>query len=67
MAIFSSSTIIRAISLAHITAAVLFLTSPKRIADQNVVFVLGESMKLVWQEERLHFHNRYTDGRTRTT
>ena len=48
MAIFSSSTIIRAISLGHLTAAFLFLTAPKRIADQNVIFVLGESMKMVW-------------------
>ncbi|KAK5137680.1 hypothetical protein LTR08_007975 [Meristemomyces frigidus] len=46
MAIFSTFTVIRAISLFHITAAFLFLTAPKRIADQNVVFMLGESMRL---------------------
>ena len=48
MAIISVYTIIRAISLFHITAAYFFLVSPKTIVDQNVVFILGESMKLVW-------------------
>ncbi|KAK4561161.1 hypothetical protein LTR86_005116 [Recurvomyces mirabilis] len=46
MAIISAYTIIRAISLFHITAAYFFLVSPKTIVDQNVVFMLGESMKL---------------------
>jgi hypothetical protein len=47
MAIISAFTIIRALSLFHITAAYLFLTAPSIIADQNVVFILGESMRLV--------------------
>ncbi|KAF2793853.1 hypothetical protein K505DRAFT_305088 [Melanomma pulvis-pyrius CBS 109.77] len=46
MAIFSAYTIIRGLSLFHITLAVLFLKNPKLIADQNLVFILGESMKL---------------------
>ncbi|EME39242.1 hypothetical protein DOTSEDRAFT_75087 [Dothistroma septosporum NZE10] len=46
MAIISAFTLIRAISLFHITAAYFFLTAPKIIADQNVVFILGESMRL---------------------
>lgn len=50
MAIISAFTLIRAISLFHITAAYLFLTAPKVIADQNVVFILGESMRLVRQQ-----------------
>jgi len=47
MGLFSAYTIIRAISLCHLTAAYFFLTSPKALADQNVVFMLGESMRLV--------------------
>ncbi|KAK5108070.1 hypothetical protein LTR62_008787 [Meristemomyces frigidus] len=46
MAIISAYTIIRAISIFHITAAYFFLVSPKKIVDQNVVYILGESMKL---------------------
>lgn len=47
MAVVSAFTIIRCISLFHVTLAFFFLTSPRTIADQNVVFLLGESMKLV--------------------
>lgn len=47
MAILSAFTLIRSISLFHITVAYLFLTAPRIIADQNVVFILGESMRLV--------------------
>ena len=47
MALISAFTIIRAISLFHLTAAYFFLTAPRMIADQNVVFVLGESIRLV--------------------
>lgn len=47
MGLISAFTLIRAVSLFHITAAYFFLTSPKVIADQNVVFILGESMRLV--------------------
>ena len=47
MALISAFTIIRAISLFHITAAYFFLTAPKMMADQNIVFILGEAMKLV--------------------
>ncbi|KAK4615600.1 hypothetical protein CLAFUW4_09771 [Fulvia fulva] len=46
MAIISGFTLIRAISLFHITAAYFFLTAPKTIADQNAIFILGESMRL---------------------
>ncbi|OCK74821.1 hypothetical protein K432DRAFT_409550 [Lepidopterella palustris CBS 459.81] len=46
MAIISAFSIIRALSLFHLTLAFYFLTSPKTIANQNVVFLLGESMRL---------------------
>ncbi|KAF2809896.1 uncharacterized protein BDZ99DRAFT_386586 [Mytilinidion resinicola] len=46
MALFSAFTLIRCIALFHITLAYFFLVSPKTLADQNVVFLLGESMRL---------------------
>ncbi len=50
MGLISGFTIIRTISLFHITAAYFFLTAPKKLVDQNVVFILGESMRLVWYQ-----------------
>ena len=47
MALISSFTLVRTISLFHLTAAYFFLTAPRMITDQNVVFILGESMRLV--------------------
>ena len=47
MALISVYTIIRAISLFHLTAAYFFLTAPRMIADQNVVFMLGEAIRVV--------------------
>lgn len=47
MAIFTPYTLIRTISLFHITAAYFFLTAPRVLADQNVVYILGESMRIV--------------------
>jgi Ni/Fe-hydrogenase subunit HybB-like protein len=46
MAIVSAYTIIRSLALFHVTLAVLFLRNPKLIADQNLVFIMGESMQL---------------------
>ncbi|KAF2702928.1 hypothetical protein K504DRAFT_393570 [Pleomassaria siparia CBS 279.74] len=46
MGIISAYSIIRGLSLFHITLAVFFLRSPKLIADQNLVFILGEAMQL---------------------
>ncbi|EMF10048.1 uncharacterized protein SEPMUDRAFT_165746 [Sphaerulina musiva SO2202] len=46
MAIFTPYTLIRTISLFHITAAYFFLTAPRVLADQNVVYILGESMRI---------------------
>ena len=47
MGLIGPYTLIRAISVFHITVAWFFLTAPLRVVDQNVVFVLGESMRLV--------------------
>ncbi|KAF2255258.1 hypothetical protein BU26DRAFT_153164 [Trematosphaeria pertusa] len=46
MAIVSAYTIIRTLSLFHITLAALILKDPKLVADQNIVFLLGQSMQL---------------------
>ncbi|KAF2239322.1 hypothetical protein EV356DRAFT_528591 [Viridothelium virens] len=46
MALISSLVIIRALSVAHITLAFFFLTAPKLIAEQNLVVILGASMRL---------------------
>jgi hypothetical protein len=47
MALISAFTIIRAISLFHLTAAYFFLTNPRILSDQNIVFILGESIRVV--------------------
>ncbi|KAF2084219.1 hypothetical protein K490DRAFT_49756 [Saccharata proteae CBS 121410] len=46
MAIFSAFNIIRGLALFHLTLAYVFLTNPATVADQNVVFLFGEAMKL---------------------
>jgi len=47
MGLIGPYTLIRANSIFHITAAWFFLVSPRILVDQNVVFMLGESMRLV--------------------
>ncbi|KAJ9645185.1 hypothetical protein H2199_003190 [Coniosporium tulheliwenetii] len=47
MAVFSSMTIVRALSIFHLTVAFFLLTSPRTISEQNLVYLLGESMRLV--------------------
>lgn len=47
MGIVSAFTLIRAISLFHITAGYFFLVSPRTMVEQNMVILLGESMHLV--------------------
>ncbi|KAH8676874.1 increased loss of mitochondrial DNA protein 1 [Tricladium varicosporioides] len=44
MALISAATIITSLSLFHITLAWFFLTSPNQIADQTLVFIIGEAM-----------------------
>ncbi|KAF2658291.1 hypothetical protein K491DRAFT_593241 [Lophiostoma macrostomum CBS 122681] len=46
MAIISAFTIIRSVSLFHIMLGYFFLTNPRFILDQNIVFILGEAMQL---------------------
>lgn len=52
MALISANTIITSLSLFHITLAYFFLASPGAIADQTLVFIIGEAMGLV----RGHLH-----------
>jgi hypothetical protein len=47
MAILSSLTLIRTLSLAHLVAAYYFLVAPRVVADNNIIFMLGESMQMV--------------------
>ena len=47
MAIISTYTIIRSISLFHITLAIVFLRNPRMIAEHNMVYLFQEAMALV--------------------
>lgn len=47
MALISAKTIVTSLSLFHITLGFFFLTSPITVADQALVFILGESMGMV--------------------
>ena len=47
MAFISAANMLRSISLFHLTIAYFLLVSPSVIADQNLVFILGEAMNLV--------------------
>jgi len=58
MAVLSALTLIRAFSIFHITLAFYILTDPHVIADQNIVFLLGESMHLVWKRCILEISNQ---------
>lgn len=54
MPLISSTTIITSISLFHITLAYFFLTNPRTIDDQILVWVLGESMGMVQTRSSEH-------------
>lgn len=47
MALISAKTLITSLSLFHVTLAFFFLTNPATIADQALVYVLGEAMGMV--------------------
>ena len=47
MPLIAAKTIIVSISLFHITLAFFFLTSPRTVSDQVLVYVMGESMGMV--------------------
>jgi len=66
MGLIGPYTLIRAISVFHITVAWFFLTAPRRVVDQNVVFMLGESMRLVRHAVSPSKINN-TDNRTTTS
>ncbi len=44
MGLISARTIITSLSLFHITLGFFFLTNPGRLADQTLVYALGEAM-----------------------
>ncbi|GAB7344009.1 hypothetical protein MBLNU457_1937t1 [Dothideomycetes sp. NU457] len=46
MAIINAYTLIRTLSIFHITAAYFLLTAPKKLADQSIVVVMGEAMRI---------------------
>ncbi|PHH92172.1 hypothetical protein CDD83_8558 [Cordyceps sp. RAO-2017] len=46
MPLIAAKTIITSVSLFHITIGFFFLTSPRTISDQVLVYVLGESMRM---------------------
>ena len=48
MAIVSASTIIRSVSVSQLVIAYYLLTSPSTISEQNLVFILGAAMDLVY-------------------
>lgn len=47
MALISAKTILTSLCLFHITLGFFFLTNPGSVADQAVVYLLGETMGLV--------------------
>jgi len=49
MAVLSALVLIRILSVFHLTLAFYLLTAPHLLADQNLVFILGESVHLVRQ------------------
>ncbi|KAL8695484.1 MAG: hypothetical protein Q9218_000062 [Villophora microphyllina] len=46
MTLISSSTIIRALSLFHLSLAYFLIASPSTLTNQSLVFILGASMQL---------------------
>lgn len=60
MALLSAFNIIRIISILHITIAYYFLVDPRLIAEQNFVFLIGNSMDMVIFHKHIHTHTRGT-------
>lgn len=48
MALISAKTIITSVSLFHLTLAYFFLTNPSSLDGQALVYMLGESMGMVY-------------------
>lgn len=55
MALISVKTILTSLSLFHITLAFFFFTNPETIADQALVYMLGEAMGMVCAPPTLSF------------
>lgn len=47
MALISTKTILTSLSLFHMTLGFFFITNPGTIADQALVYVIGEAMGMV--------------------
>jgi hypothetical protein len=47
MALISAKTILTSVCLFHMTLAFFFFTNPHSIADQALVYILGEAMGMV--------------------
>jgi hypothetical protein len=47
MAVLSAFTLIRLVSVFHLTVAYYLLVSPALLSDQNVVVIMGEAMHIV--------------------
>ncbi|RAL62424.1 hypothetical protein DID88_004990 [Monilinia fructigena] len=54
MGLISGATIITSLSLFHITLAFFFLTNPITIAEQSLVFIMGESMGMPYERSFDH-------------
>ncbi|KAF7867383.1 hypothetical protein EAF04_005466 [Stromatinia cepivora] len=54
MGIISGATIITSLSLFHITLAFFFITNPVTIAEQSLVFIMGESMGMPYERSFDH-------------
>lgn len=46
MGLFSAFTVIRGLALFHLTAAYFLVVSPNTLANQNLVLILGDAMRL---------------------
>lgn len=49
MALISATTILTSLSLFHITLGFFFLTNPMTVADQALVWILGQSMGMPYE------------------
>jgi hypothetical protein len=58
MALLSAFNIIRIISILHITIAYYFLVDPRLIAEQNFVFLIGNSMDMVLFRTHINMRNK---------
>ena len=60
MAILSTSTLFRAVSIFHLTLAYYLLTSPDTLKQQNLVIILGAAMDMPLPSESLSYPSSAT-------